>query len=309
MREIRLHHGLEYPDNHGITLSDVAATLLAHERLLPIVAELMESLTPGLAVENISIELDRLQSGSLSEAFFVAIFLAFQKDLETEVPEWVSSITGIEVSDRYDTIVTVLFIVALYAGVRLLLDRTKKQESTGIPGVHFEGDYNTYVNIAADQLGVTPGAVKRAVDRAIGKARIPTVARAAIDLFRPAKRGEDGRIIPRGLPEISRESVREFPSQLAFMEMDRDTMPFPIPVGTLRIRATDRDKFDKGWAGKIEFQGSITKRLPLVLAPQVDPDQLAAMDSATVEAILENRMTDDGRTKPLRIHVMRILDS
>jgi hypothetical protein len=202
----------------------------------------------------------------------------------------------------------VLFVIALYAGVRLLVDRTKRNKVAGGEGVRLEGDYNTYINIAAERLSVTPVEVRRAVDRAVSKARIPSVARAAIDLFRPAKRGGDGRMVPRGLPEISRESVREFPSDLAFAELERDTVPIAIPYGELRIRATDRDKLDKGWAGKIEFEGAMTRRLPLVLAPGVDPDSLAARDRAPVEAILESKVSEDGRTKPYRIHVMRLLE-
>lgn len=308
MPEVRFRHGLEYPDNHAIPLSDIAATLLAHERLLPVVMEMFESLVPGLTIESSSIELDHLQSGSLTEAFFVAIFIAFQKDLEVAVPGIIQDITGLELADRYDTLVTVLFVIALYAGVKLITEKSKAKTLAGTPAVVFEGDYNTYVNIAADQLSASPEAVKRAVHRAINKARAPGVARAAIDLFRPAKRGGDGRIIPLGLPPISKASVAAFPSDLAFAELEKDTVPIPIPVGELRIRATDRDKFDKGWAGKVEFDGTLTRRLPLVLAPGVDPDDLAAKDRAMVEAVLENKMTEDGRTKPYRIHVMRLLD-
>lgn len=42
MATVNFPHGLYYPDNNDIPLSDIAATLLAHERLLPIVANVLE---------------------------------------------------------------------------------------------------------------------------------------------------------------------------------------------------------------------------------------------------------------------------
>lgn len=308
MAELVLHHGIDYPDNEGISLSDIAATLLAHERLLPVVTDILQELVPGISVESATIKLNKLQSGSLSEAFFVALFIAFQEDLENHVPDIIGQVTGSQIADKYDTIVTVLFIVAIYAGFKLITNKTSRSKSSPVSdAVRIEGDYATYINITADTLNLSPDTVRRSVDKAIGRKRAEMVARAAIDFFRPAKRGGDGRIVPRGLPPISKESVAEFPSDLAFADLEKDTFPIPIPRGTLRIRATDRDKSDKGWGGKIEFNGSVTKRLPLVLAPGVDSNKLASVDTATVEAVLENKVGDDGRTKPYRIHVMRIL--
>lgn len=309
MQELRFSHGLYYPDNHDIPLGDIAATLIAHERLLPIVTDAMERLVPGLSIDDRKILLQRIERSSLNEAFFVALFVAYQEDLEKQVPALIETATGIQVGDRFDSIVTVLFLIALYYGAQAIFGRGKKSaapKENPVP-VSITGDYVTYVNIAADQLGTSPDKVQSAFEKAVGKARLATVQRAAIDLFRPAKRGGNGRILPRNAPPISSQTVADFPDAIALADLEDDVVPLHLPRATLHIRATDRDKIDKGWAGWIESGEVRTKRLAIRLAPGLDPDKLAELHEPEVEAVLESRFKEDGTTKPVRIHVFRVL--
>ncbi|MFC7378233.1 hypothetical protein [Brevundimonas sp. GCM10030266] len=305
MQQIQLPHEIYYPDSHDVSLSDIAATLIAHEKLLPIAVDALERLVPGLTVEDRKIVLDRVEKSSLREAFYVALFIAFQEDLEVQVPALFETITGVPVSDRYDTILTVLFMVALYTGATAMFGRNKKSEAAPASIV---GDHNVFINIAADQLGKSPADVIAAVNKAIGN-KLSSVQRATVDIFRPAKRNGNGRIQPRGLPEVSPEAVADFPTAVALAELEDDIVPLHLTDAVLHIRATDRDKSDRGWAAKIEAEGVKTRRLPLRLAPGVDPDALAEMHEPRVEAILESRFKEDGTTKPVRIHVFRVIES
>ncbi|WP_157619376.1 hypothetical protein [Skermanella stibiiresistens] len=315
MSESVFRHIIEYPDNDGITLSDIAATLVAHERMLPIVASILERSIDGLKIEKIDITIEKIQKGSLSEAFFVAIFAVFQKELDKEVPEVIERITGFSIDERYDTIVTVLFLIVLFYGSRLLFSRRGKSEdgskltSTPFNGVPpaIEGNYNNYINIAAQNLSVSPKRIEEAVEQAVGKKSKGSVAKAAIDIFRPAKRGLSGRIMPTGLPEIGRDVTRSFPDEIALAEFDDDSDVQHFPEATLEIRATDRDKVDRGWAGKLSHHGMSTKRLTVRLYPTVDRDVLAATDAAQVEAILEFKQDSNGQSKPVCIHVLKLL--
>jgi hypothetical protein len=309
MAEVVFRHGIEYPDNHGIPLSDIAATLIAQERLLPVVSGMLQELYPGLSIEKAAISLDNLRHGSLSEAFFVAIFIVFQKELESEVPELIEHITGVHVSDRYDTVVTVLFMIALYYSAKTIFERGKKKVSPSQKANILEDDYKTYVNIGSLTMNVSEKEIESALERVVPKKSEPLLARAALDIIRPAKRGGNGRIIPRGLPEVSAASVAKFPTELAFTELADDTFPIHMQDALLEIRATDRDKTKNGWAGRISADGVTTKRLPVVLAPGVDPEALHHRDEVRVEAMLESKITEDGGTKPVRIHVFRTLDA
>lgn len=304
MPTISLPHELYYPDSHEVSLSDIAATLIAHERLLPMAIEALERLTPGLAIDDRKIVLEKIERSSLREAFFVALVMTYQSDLETEVPKMFESLTGITISDRYDTILTVLFMIVLYEGATALFGRGRKDHAQQAP-ISITGDYATYVNLAADRLDREPAAIAQAVSKAIGH-RMSTVQRAAVDIFRPAKRNGNGRIQPRGVPEVSAEAINDFPTALALAELEDDIVPVHLPRCVLHIRATDRDKTDRGWAAWADADGVKTKRLPLRLAPGVDPDRLAEMHEPEVEAFLESKFKEDGTTKPVRIHVFRV---
>lgn len=305
MATARFPHGFYYPDNHAISLPDIAATLVAHERLLPLIGELLEEVLPGVTVESISIELDKIEDGSLREAFFVALLVVFQKDLERTVPGLVESMTGTSIPDAYNTVITVLFVTLLYAGANVLIERTKRASEKS----RIRAELDAKIDEAATALAVAPETMRAALNKVVNNKRRPLLVRAASDLFRPAKRGGDGRIVPLNLETISSETVAEFPTDVVMADLEKDTVPIPIPDARVKIRATDRDKPDKGWAGKILNDNFKSKRLPLVLSPDVDPDQLAALDEANVEAVLESKIREDGSTKPYRIHILRLLAS
>lgn len=301
-------HGLYYPSAHDIPLSDIAATLIAHERMMPVVAEIIQRAVPGVVVQQAVIRLNRIQRSSLDEAFFVALLVVYQKDLEREVPAVLEALTGYHISDRFDTLVTVLMMIVLFYGAKALVGRKKKGESESKAAPSIEGNYNNYISIAADQRNIGEQSLREIVERSVPSAKRPAIMRAAIDLFRPAKRNGDSEIVPRGLDPISADDVADFPSDVALADFAEDTVPISFENAQLHLRATDRDKHDSGWAGTLETKHLTTKRLPVKLYPTVNPDKLANIASAQVEAILESKIKEDGGLKPYRIHVLKLTD-
>jgi len=304
MAEAVFRHELIYPDNHGITLSEIAATLIAHERLIPIAAEILERSYPGLHIEKITVDFEYARTGSLSEALFIAILAVYQKQLDESVPRMVEYLTGYQVPDDLKPILSIIIIILLYYGAKTLFERGGKKDAAP---PHIQGDYNTYISIAAQKLALPPGTVEKAVEAAAGGKRKSRVARSAIDLFRPAKRGGNGRIIASEAAEISTDAVAEFPDEIMLAELEEDTEIEHLPEALLEIRATDRDAADRGWAGRLVSGSFATKRLPLKLYPTIDRDALAASTKARAEAIIESRRTGDS-LKPIRIHVLKVLD-
>jgi hypothetical protein len=300
------HHRVEYPDNDRIPLADVAATLIAYERMAPVLGQILEELHPGLEVEHITLSVNSIRSGSLSEALIVAVLATFQEDLTREVPEVIEALTGAQLPEKYDTLATVIFMLIVFFGARYLFEGGRKKKREVPPSII--GDYNTYVNIAAERIGASPEEIEGSVRRAVGKKEAPKMARAAVDFFRPAKRGKNGRILPAGMPEISKETTAAFPGEATLALLDEDTVPLPFPLATLEIRATDRDKANQGWAGRLIVPGFETKRLPVKLYPMVDHVALARHETAKVEAVLEQKPTDDGDLKPILIHVVRVIN-
>lgn len=309
MAEAVFRHEIEYPDNHGITLSEIAATLIAQEKLIPIALEALEKIYPGLSIEKVSIRFDYAQSGSLKEALYVAVLTTYQKDLERAVPALIEHLIGVRVPDEYKSLVSVLSILFLYFAAKTISDKITKgraDESTSAPTI--KGDYNTYINIAAGKLDVPPRVIEDAVNATATSKRRGTLTRAAIDMFRPAKKGGPGRIVVPGLPDVSREAVAEFPDSAALADLEEGTEVDSFPDATLEIRATDRDKADRGWYGKLHAGPMSTSRLSLRLSPLVDREALAKRDTVKVGALVESRRLDDDTLKAIRIHVLNVFD-
>lgn len=309
MSETIFRHEIEYPDNHGITLSKIAATLIAQEKLIPIALEALERIYPGLEIQKVTIRFDYALHGSLKEALFVAILTAYQKDLERSVPDLIEKLTGLHTPDEYRTLVSVLVVLFLYFSAKTISDKITKgkpDEKGSAPTIR--GDYNTYINIASDTLKVPPSVIEDAVSSTATAKRRGTLTRSAIDMFRPAKKGGAGRIVIPGLPGISREAVAEFPDEAALADLEEGTEVEHYPKATLQIRAMDLDKTDRGWHGKLLAGAMSTERLSLKLSPFVMRDDLAKRDVVKVEAMVESRRQEDDTLKPVRIHIIRVLE-
>ncbi len=305
MAETKFHHEVFYPDASSVRLSDIAHTLIAYDKLSPILSELIEELVDGTQVKKLEFQLSKLEAGSLSEAFFVALLIAYQPQLEGEIPEMIEALTGIEVGERFDTLVTVLVLVLVFYGGRYIVGRLRPNGSQ--TGSRIQGDYNTYVNLAGSIIGATPEAVEQAVENAVQGNKKRTVGRAAIDFFRPAKRDGGGRIQPRGTPEISKETVDDFPNEAALSDLQEEAEPEPFTRVKVEIRATDRDWQKKGWYGIIREDGFPGKRSSMILYPTVDANALAESHTVLADVLVEWDEASSER-KLKRFHLLTVHD-
>src|SRR5713101_5662200 len=96
-------HDVSYP-NQGITLTDIAETLLAHERVIQLLPKLLEAAIAGLNIEKIVIRLDDAKEGSLFEKFVIEIYSTYQKDIQRRVVGAVMAMTGVTVPEEYQTL-------------------------------------------------------------------------------------------------------------------------------------------------------------------------------------------------------------
>src|SRR5438046_2051176 len=93
-------HRLEYPDNHGITLTEIAELLLAHDRLASLLPTVLERLITGLRVERVEITLIEAEEGSLLTEFAIKVFSEYQEQIESRVIRVVEVLTGHAVADQ-----------------------------------------------------------------------------------------------------------------------------------------------------------------------------------------------------------------
>jgi hypothetical protein len=85
-------------------------------------------LIPGLNIEQVQVSVRSIsQESPLREAFFAAIYLTLQKDLEREVPALFELVTGTAVPENFKTIATLSMLVAIFYGAATVNSKIKRQ--------------------------------------------------------------------------------------------------------------------------------------------------------------------------------------
>jgi len=139
MKEIRLPFSISYQTEGVTPVADVIAALEATDALMRDAVSLLPSLYKGLKVEKCSLNVHKLtQESPLREYFLLALVVAFQDDLVGEVPPVIEDLFKVTVNDRYDTIVTVIFMIVVFYGAGLAVDLVKKAVSDSLPREKYE---------------------------------------------------------------------------------------------------------------------------------------------------------------------------
>ena len=126
MAEYRLPHEIVYEIEHGASVSEVVESLLGTEEILTEVGPLLEACIPEITIEKITISVGEISEGSLKELVWASIFVAFQQDLEKEVPSLIDSLFNIHTGVKYPTITTVCFLLLLFYGADFAYKKISK---------------------------------------------------------------------------------------------------------------------------------------------------------------------------------------
>ncbi len=288
-----------------VPVYEVANSLIASEKILQRVAAVLEGCYDGVTVDRIEISFREASSASpLKEILAAAVFLTYQEDLEREVPALFERATGVEVTDNYDTILTVLFIVIAVYGLNFAWnkffpdgDGEKKKPAS------IEGDYNSVVNVAGNYLGVPPERITKALEENLNGNEKSWLASAATKFVRPAKL-EKGATISGGGIEISSAAIQEAPDVFEDDLTEETERSEAFQDVEIIIHATDLDKTKTGWAGHINSVHE--KRLRMELYPTISPDALFGLRSVRGDIILMSKRQSDGSYAPYMFHLVEI---
>jgi hypothetical protein len=303
MGEQKFTHRVNYPDNHGITLVDIAETLLAHDRIIKLVPFVLEQSVDGLVIKNISIELSYAEEGSLLEQFVVTVFSVFQDNFSEKIVGVVEAMTGTDIPKEYEPIIALIILLLFFYGARWLYNKVHK---TSDGALNINGSYNNILQISAERLSIEPSKLESILAEATKGPNKKATAKAAQRFFKPAQRNGTGRIEVNGYGEISRETVAEIPTDVDIEASDDDREMLHMPGARVQLRAHDLDRKEQGWYGVVEDETFNDKRLPITFYPTVDPRPLFGARSISADITLEQKPDDKGEWTPKRIHIMAV---
>lgn len=288
MAEIRLPLSIVYETTAPASVADVIAALQAANSISSDVAALLPSFIDGLQVSESSLNVHSLTEGSLREALFLALLVTYQSDLAEEVPPMIEDLFKITVSDQYDTIATVVFLVVLFYGAGLAVDMARKSFSDSLP----RAKLNELIDVLALETGKPAAEVRKIVEARFQKpAPAKRAIREAKRFFLPSQRNGNAPVsFDRDV--ISSKIVSEIPypgDSDKDSDFDRYT---PYEAVTLEMHAQDRDRASTGWAAVLKDVSE--KRLKVRVIDPVQPSELWGKNEVVADVVVVSKLTSEG---------------
>lgn len=297
--EVTLLHDIEYEVTEPVAVEDLIKSLEANARLMRNAGTLLTAIAPGLQIEPQRISVVRLsQDSPLKELLAFATVITYQKELEEEVPSLIEAITGFEVSDRYDTLVTVLVMLIAIYGI-------SKAFETIFPG-RDKGALDSAAGALLRRAARITGVAARRIHDAIevlftGRHRRALVG-ASQRVFAPTRNQPSASIrSSTGDVLVSPAAVRDAQGA-AGIPYDPEDEDAPNTVAEFHrdmriiVHAMDRDRKRLGWAGHIP--SLFDERIPMHLEKSLDPEALFGRGDITGDVLLTLEEDENGDMRP-----------
>ncbi|WP_371398864.1 hypothetical protein [Marinovum algicola] len=299
MEEIRLPLSIVYKIDHAPTASEVIDALRAADAISTDIAALLPSLIDGLAVERSSLCVRSLTESSLKEALFVALLVTYQPDLKQEVPAMLEQLFDVTVSDKYDSLATVVFLIVLVYGSSLAIDIARRAFTDSIP----RQKLNELVELLALETGKSSGEIRKIVEARFQKpAAAKRVVRDAMRFFRPSQIGDAAPVL-FDRDEIGTDAIKQLPFPKE-VDNEHDFNRYePYSGAILELHAQDRDKAATGWAAVAKDIHD--RRLKVRVVEPVQPSDLWGQDEIVADIVVVKKLTSDGYT-PAEIQVTAV---
>jgi len=303
--EASLPHFVEYDVEGRPSITALAESLVANERLAKEAILLLEAYIPGLTVETTSVSVRRItQDSPLKQAFVVAIVAAFQPRLERDVPSIIADLTGHTLPEQYHSLVTILVLMIAVYGISKTVEVLFQGRKKGA----LDENYRSLTVVAGDLFHVTPDTIDAAVRARYSGKKPAQIGSFVRGFFAPTAGRPGSRIIGSPGIEIGSEALAQIP-QLALPDTiepaEKTDTQFEYDKRIV-IHAMDRDRGKFGWAGHIPdlFQ----ERVPMKLDKSIDPQSLFTKTEVVGDVLIVYDLNDAGERTPSEIHLLRLKD-
>jgi hypothetical protein len=304
MQSIEVPHLITYDTRTHVDIHAVAKSLLATADLIELARPVIEKLMGGTAISISSIRIQEVSNGSpLKEMMWVGLFLAFQKELENEVPVWVEQMFGVSVPEDAKTIVTVLVMILAIS----IIDQAVQRFMPSKDIQHLRKTLGDQIGVVAEMSQSKPEDIRALVVEQTRKDKLSKkMVMAALNWFFPARQDEGVMISGGGGMRIPADAVREVPPALELL-IDENKRTRDLFNVLIDIHRADRDSTEAGWRGIVE---EVSKRkLRLQLAPTISPDEVFGRRFIHADVVVVEERQKDGKYRPGVIHIMAIRDS
>lgn len=299
--EITFPHSVVYETEGKVPIDEVIESLIANRRLINESLPLIEALLPDLKLEHLKISVGQISNQSpLRELVFVTLIAAFQDDLKKEVPMMINDLFGVQVSENYNTLVTVVVMLLVFYGIDFAYRMVSKTALASRARQELDG----LIGDVAKQLGISEDSIRVALNQRYSRGKINRLARTAIQFIRPSKHQGNAPILI-GQRTIDASVIAEAPSDVQLEEIDDEETSSQHPNVEIELHAQDKDKSKQGWAGVPV--GISQDRIKMELYPPIKPEELWNKERIRGDIIVLSKKKND-KYIPYLFHVVRIHD-
>jgi len=291
---------VRYLTTDPVPIRDIIGSLQAVETILGETTKLLPELIPGLQIQKVDIRVREIsQNSPLRELFAIGLFVAFQKQLEAEVPQVITDATGVIIPDRFDTIVTVLAMIVVFYGASALKDFVVGRGNEGSAKVQLDA---LIAELASD-LGVSERTIRDRLEARYGEKTLwKRLINGTSRFFAPSKHQDSAAVEVNGR-QISQDVVREVPAEYLVEDISDERPARTFENVEIELHAQDRDHTGRGWAAIVNAVSG--QRLKMKLMDEVSANELWRKDKIVGDVtVLFDRIGSD--LVPREVHLHRV---
>lgn len=292
--DIVFEQALYYSNREHLPLEEVARSLLSLDHTARAMPLALEKLFEDVRVESLSLSLDELKSGSLSEIIRYRLKLALQHHIEEHAGD-LGRLSN-KPAERKKQIAAWLATAVIVFAIKQAVESFHPNSETP----HIEETVNIVLDRGHEVTGLDRQTLRDAVKEALEET--PNSAQNAVNIARPAKKDPDASISIDNDTIISNHALRELPSALPEQQPKEKSVELADTV--IVIRATDKDSGKKGWGATIPEFSNL--RIRVSVAPGIDLNVLAHRDIVVGNVTIFYTLDDRGNVIRPHAHIFSV---
>ncbi|WP_428027619.1 hypothetical protein [Altererythrobacter sp.] len=292
---------VRYLTEDPVPIRDIIASLQGADTAIREAGRLLPLLVDGVKVEKVEIKVREVaQESPLRELFVIGLFVAFQEQLEEEVPQLITDATGVVIPDRFDTVVTVLTLIVVFYGAGALKDLVFGRGGDGAAKAQLDG----LIAEIAPQIGKTENQIRDVLDERYSERTLwRRLANGTSRFFAPSKQQKSAPIEVNGRV-IDHQTVQDVPAEYLVDDASEENPSRFFRDAKIELRAEDKDHTGRGWAAIVRAVSE--DRIRMKLMEEVSAADLWGKDVITGDiSVIYDKIGADMVPKEVHLHNVR----
>lgn len=265
---LRVSHGFYYSTKDPVPVDTVIEALQGLDGIVPSVPGLIAGILEGVEIQQIRLFIDKIESGSLIEDFFIDVVFSGPEGYE-RLRQKLRDKSPFGDTEGERSAMKQLVGYALVAAVSA--GTVYSVVGSGQPTPNIDVHHNTVVNFGAGKFDFTPEQMALVIEAATQEDK-KSLAKNAVKVIKPAKQDDEAELIIDGIEDIkfTQDAIQEVPAKYEPPQQEERSQDYSDV--SLVIFASDKDKRGQGWAGIVP--GVVDSRIKLTINDDLNPGEL-----------------------------------